>query len=181
MGFPHFESLFRLYYPRMISYARHFIKNEKEVEDLVQDVFSQLWETKDRLEKEKNISAYIFVLLKNKCLNRIKHKLVEEKYISHFKFSEAEELYHISMNDSGEFVSMKELLNQQLEKVIKDMPEKCAEVFRLRWVEGKKNKEIAEELKISSTMVDKHLAKGLKIARKGMSHELYLFMILYSS
>ncbi|MGC9354611.1 MAG: RNA polymerase sigma factor, partial [Mariniphaga sp.] len=75
-------------------------------------------------------------------------------------------LYHISFTKNGEFVSMKEQLMVELEEIISEMPEKCQTAFRLKWFEEKKVREIAEIMNISTTMVDKHLARGLEIARK---------------
>ncbi len=176
-SFHSFEELFRLYYPRSIRYASYFLKDQAEAEDMVQDVFFQIWESKPKLDDENNISAYIFSRLKNRCLNALKHRVVEEKYKNFHISFEAEELYSISMNEQGEFVSMDELLKQELEKVIAAMPAKCSQVFSLRWIDGKKIKEIAEELSISTTMVDKHLAKGLEIAKLKMNPELFLLFL----
>jgi len=63
---------------------------------------------------------------------------------------------------------MEERLMAELEIIISEMPEKCQTAFRLKWFEGKKIREIAEAMEISTTMVDKHLNRGLKIARKKM-------------
>ncbi len=175
--FHSFEELFHLYYPRSLRYATYFLKDQAEAEDLVQDVFFQIWESRIQLDQQKNISAFIFTRLKNRCLNTLKRRLVEEKYKDfHINF-EAEELYNISMNEQGEFVSMDELLKQELEKVISEMPRKCAQVFTSRWIDGKKIKEIAVELDISTTMVDKHLARGLEIAKSKLNPELFLLFL----
>ena len=172
-----FEEHFRLYYPRLVKYATYFLKDQAEAEDLAQDVFYQIWADKTQFLQDKNVSAFIFTRLKNRCLNALKRRIVEEKYKDfHINF-EAEELYDISMNEQGEFVSMDELLRQELEKVIAEMPPKCAQVFKLRWLQGKKIKAIAEELQISTTMVDKHLAKGLEIAKNKMNPELFLLLL----
>ena len=58
------------------------------------------------------------------------------------------------------------------------MPGRCAEAFRLKWLEGKKIREIAGIMQISTTMVDKHLAKGLQIAREKLSPGMFLFLVI---
>ena len=173
-----FEELFRLYYPRLIRYAGFFIKNSEEAEDLVQDVFFQLWKNRKKINQEKSISAFIFTQLKNKCLNSIKRKIVEEKYKDFQGNIESQKLHHLSMDGETDFVSMKEQLSIQLDNIISKMPEKCGLVFKLRWIEGKKIRQIAEELEISTTMVDKHIAKGLQIARQKMSPDLFLLFCI---
>lgn len=173
-----FEELFRFYYPRMRRYAIHFLQNEEEANDLIQDVFLQLWDRRDQLQEEKNIVAFLFTLLKNKCLNSLKKKVVENKYLQKQSLFETERLYALSFAQSVDFKSMESQLNLEIESLIAQMPEKCGMVFRLKWVEGKKIKEIATLLDISTTMVDKHLARGMEIARKKINPDLFLFYIL---
>jgi len=177
---PSFEGLFRFYYPRMRRYAIHFLQDEEEANDLIQDVFMQLWTKRDELNEEKNIIAFLFTLLKNKCLNSLKKKVVENKYIQKQSFLSSELLYDLSMTQTTDFKSMESQLNVEIESLISQMPDKCGVVFRLKWIEGKKIKEIASTLNISTTMVDKHLARGLDIARKKIHPDLYLLFILTS-
>ena len=172
-----FEELFRFYYPRLRKYAFHFLQNEEEVNDLVQDVFLQLWSKRKTLDEEKNGVAFLFILLKNKCLNSLKKKMIEGKYIQRQSYLETERLYHISLTQQQEFEPMADRLKNDIEKVIDNMPERCSIAFRLKWLEGKKIKEIAEIMNISITMVDKHLARGMEIARKTIKPELLLLYL----
>jgi len=172
-----FEEFFRLYYPRLKSYAVKILHDSDEAEDLVQDVFFQIWQKKVKLDTEKNPGSYLFTLLKNKCLNLLRHKVVEEEYALRQVKTKTEELYHISFGAEDEFVSMEEQLHSELEKIIAEMPERCRVAFRLKWIEGKKIREIAEIMEISTTMVDKHLAKGLEIARRKLPRRMFLLLI----
>ncbi|KOH46093.1 RNA polymerase sigma-70 factor [Sunxiuqinia dokdonensis] len=175
-----FEDLFKLYYPRLKRYAASFLHSDDEANDVVQDLFFQLWEDQSILERERNIPGYIFTVLKNKCLNILKHRIVEEKYLHQQACLVSEELHHLSFEASGAFVSMEDLLHRELNRIIKLMPDKCGIVFRMKWIEGKKNREIAEEMQISMTMVDKQLAKGMTIAREQLSRSLLLLFIYLS-
>ncbi|WP_159517981.1 RNA polymerase sigma-70 factor [Sunxiuqinia indica] len=173
-----FEEFFRFYYPRLKKYAYYFLKSDQDADDLIQDVFFQLWRNRSKLNDSENIPSYTFTLLRNKCLDFLKRRVVEERYLDQQAFMEAEELYYISFGKSDKFVSMEEQLYLELEKIIQDMPVKCGTAFRLRWIEGKRNREIAAMMNISTTMVDKHLARGLDIARKKLRPELFLFFML---
>jgi RNA polymerase sigma-70 factor (ECF subfamily) len=173
-----FEQLFQKYYPRLTMYAAHILGNMKEAEDLVQDVFLDIWEKRTNPDAKKNIPAFLYAIIHNKCINHLKTKLIKEKYIHRQIKFETEELYHISFNNSGDFISFDEKLHAELEDLIKKMPQQCGTAFRLRWIEGKKIREIAEMMNISSTMVDKHLAKGIEIARNNLSGELFLLLLL---
>lgn len=172
-----FKKVFHLYYPRLVRYSGFLLKNNVEAEDLVQEVFIQLWENRANLKSEKNLASYLFILTRNKCFNALKHKVVEEKYTMNQAAMETEELYHVSSELMEEFVSMEELLNKELDRIMDEMPERCAEAFRLKWLEGKKIHEVAEIMKVSTTMVDKHLAKGLQIVQQKLSPGMFLFLI----
>lgn len=174
-----FEGLFQQYYPRLKRYASHIVGDAEEAEDLVQDVFLHIWKNRDKLDGEKNIPAYLFTIIRNKCLNFLKRKLVEEKYAHNRIKFETEELYHISFNGSEDFLSLEEKLQSGLNDLIGKMPPQCGVAFKLRWIEGKKIREIAAEMGISTTMVDKHLAKGLEIAKNNLNSSLFLFLVLF--
>ena len=174
---PAFRGIFRLYYPRLEKYATHILKNHEEAEDLVQEVFLQIWNERKTLKSETRFEAYLFTLVRNRCLNVLKRKVVEDKFVASRAQAASEELYHISFGMDDEFVSMEERLHTELGKIIAEMPERCRIAFRLKWIEGKKIREIAEIMEISTTMVDKHLAKGMEIARRKLSAGMFLLLI----
>jgi len=172
-----FREIFHLYYPRLEKYAIYFLRNHEEAEDVVQETFLQTWNERKTLKNKNHLESFLFTLVRNKCLNKLKRKVVEDKFIVNQLKERSEELYHISFGMNDEFLTMEERLHLDLEKIIIEMPERCGIAFRLRWIEGKKNREIAQEMKISTTMVDKHLAKGMEIARQKLSPDLFLFFV----
>lgn len=169
-----FKKLFRLYYPRLKRYANSFLKSTDEAEDIVQDVFYHIWKNRETLKSEKHFSAFLFTLVKNRCLNSLKRKVVEDKFVVQQAKIETEELYHISFEVEEKFTSMEEKLESEIENVILKMPERCQIAFRFKWLEGKKVREISELMDISTTMVDKHLAKGFQIARQNLTPNMFL-------
>lgn len=173
-----FEELFRVHYPRMKKYALYFLKNEEEANDLIQDVFMQYWSRREQLDDKKDETAYLFRILKNKCLNTLKRKVVEGRYSQRQCFLETERLYHISFDQGVDFMSLEDQLSLELHSIINDMPDKCGQAFRLKWLEGKKIKDIAEIMNISTTMVDKHLTRGMEIARQKIRPESLFLLFL---
>jgi len=173
-----FEEFFRFYYPRLRRYARYFLRNPEEADDLVQEVFLQLWKDQKQLDPDRNLPSFTFTLVKNRCFDRLRKRVVEEKYLLHQAKKESEELYHISFDETGEFISMEELLHRELNKLIEKMPSKCGIAFRLRWIDGKKVREIAREMNISTTMVDKYLAKGLSFAKDNLKRDLFVLLLM---
>jgi len=173
-----FETIFYMYFPRLQRYAENILHNSQEAEDLVQDVFIQIWNNRENLDCKRKFASYIFTLVRNRCLNVTKRKVIEEKYIRQQIYSKTEELYHLSFESDDDFIPMEDRLCMELENVLQKMPERCQTAFRLKWLEGKKIREIAELMKISTTMVDKHLAKGFRIVRKYMTPEMLLLLLI---
>jgi RNA polymerase sigma-70 factor (ECF subfamily) len=173
-----FEEFFRFYSPRLRRYARYFLKDHEEADDLVQEIFLQLWRDRKKLDPDRDPSSFTFTLIRNRCLDRLRKRVVAEKYLLHQAKKESEELYHISFDETGEFISMEELLHRELLKLIEKMPDKCGIAFHLRWIDGKKVREIAGEMNISTTMVDKYLAKGLRFAKDNLNPDLFVLLLL---
>lgn len=173
-----FERLFRLYYPRLKRYASYLLRDEEEAEDLVQDVFSRLWNDKKLLNKDGNVSSFLYTVTRNSCINLLKRKVVENKYKLHNQNLQSEELYHLSFRQENPFQSFDEILHREILDLISVLPEKCGIAFRLKWIEGKKIKEIAEMMDISVSMVDKHLAKGLAVAKERLKPELFILLTI---
>jgi RNA polymerase sigma-70 factor, ECF subfamily len=169
-----FRKVFTTYYPRLEKYAFYLIANSQEAEDLVQDIFLHVWENRQAIKTDSSFDSYLFTLVRNRCLNVLKKKLVEKKYIDKIQIT-TEELYNISFGMDEDFLSTEKLLFEELEKIIEEMPKRCRSAFCLKWKEGKKIREIAEIMGISATMVDKHLAKGMEIVRQKMTSEMLLF------
>lgn len=168
-----FEELFRLYFPRLRKFAENFLGNKGEAEDLVQDVFVWYWKNKSKLSQNNLNSSYLFTAVRNRCLNVLKRKVIEERYILESTKNAAEELYYLSLTGQSEFISMEDRLLTEMDSIIAKMPDKCQNVFRLKWKEGKKIKEIAEIMGISTTMVDKHISRGLEITRRNIDPNQY--------
>ncbi len=171
--FESFGDFYRLYHPRLKNYASRLLDSQEVAEDLVQEVFLILWKNRFHLDVNNNLPSYVFTILKNKCLNYLKHKIVEGRYLIEAAGFDSEELYHISFSGGTEFISMEDSLILEMENIISKMPEKCRVAFRLKWIEGKKIREISEIMNISTTMVDRYLARGLKIARKNISSKIF--------
>ena len=71
-----FQALFIDYYPSLISFAIKYVDREESAEDIVQDVFVKVWETRARLREVGNLSAYLYQMVRFRCFNHLR----AEKY-----------------------------------------------------------------------------------------------------
>ena len=71
-----FEDIYLSYFSKMKHFAKEYVILDEDAENIVQDVFVELWENKEMLNMHMNLIAYLFTTIKNKCLNHLRHKLV---------------------------------------------------------------------------------------------------------
>lgn len=157
-----FDTLFRKYYPRLFAFANKFIQDEDISKDIVQEVFILVWE-KRLTVKNSAIEAFLYKIVRNHCLNFIRNlKVYENKNIRLENATKLEELYRIAIVKDEPYFLIEEELNQEIENVLKKLPETCRKVFELSRIEGLMNKEIAERMNFSVKNVEKHISQALK-------------------
>jgi len=167
-----FDKIYVLYYSRMHRFAKEYVLSDEDAENIVQDVFMLLWERKNVLDIQISLVSYIFSLVKNKCLDFLRHQSVVEEY----------------KNDLSLKLTALELLNytlsseEDIERIVTDavnkLPERCRLIFLKSRVEGKKYKEIADELGISVNTVENQMVIALKKLRTELKDFLPLFIFL---
>ena len=171
-----FEKIYKLYYPTMFAFAKNYISANEDVENIVQDVFLVLWEKKDELELSCTLTTYLFTLVKNRCLNFLRHKLIEEEYNAQMKEELGFKLYALESMEYS-YHSEKEL-QEIIQRALDTLPERCREVFIKSRIEGLKYKEISEELGISVNTVENHIVTALKKLRVELKDYLPLLLFL---
>jgi RNA polymerase sigma-70 factor (ECF subfamily) len=165
-----FNSIYKQFYPYAFFIARQFACPE-DAGDIIASVFSKLWLHMNRLEKVENIKAYIRTCVRNACMD---HRLKEstrsredEIYAVHYLYSEESELYREARAEKLHRI------NLQIEK----LPLRCQEVFKLAYVEGLNNSEIASQLGITNRTVRNQKTHALKMLRLAL---LSFLAILYT-
>lgn len=152
-----FSSLFRLFYPRLLSFALQYVHVKETAEEITNDVFIKLWNRKEYLEQVNNISTYLFVSIKNHSLNYLKQyshiHVVVENTEGHTGL--------INRDDPEQQLEWKEL-SFQLSQAIDSLPDQCRAVFKLIKEDGFRYKEVAEILGISPRTVETQLFRAMK-------------------
>ena len=143
-----FERIFRQYYGGMFRQARKMLGDDQESKDVVSDVFTQLLNSHTDLHSD-TLQSYLLMSVRNRCLNLLVHKQREQAAIVDLRTGE---------NDNTEQEQL-----DMLHRYIDDhMPEMTQRILRLRYQQGLKYREIADELKVSEVTVFHHLSQSLK-------------------
>lgn len=173
-----FELLFSIYFARLNDFAKHVVKDEAISQDIVQDVFVKVWENKAKIES-LHLEAFLFRLVRNRCIDYIKHlKVVNNRMHKIEISSKCEELYRIDFIGNEPYVLIEQELKSKIENTIKGLPDRCREVFIMSRMEGLKNKEIAEKLDINIKNVERHLNRALQSFRENFTGELPIVLIV---
>lgn len=159
-----FESLFRAYYEPLALFAFRFVRDKGVAEDIVQDVFGTLWETRGRVAIATSVRAYLYAAVRNRALNLRKHDAVVERWELDESRDDVREL-HPSPAQPDQLLDQ-QLTAASLDEAFEQLPERQRQVMRLRWVEEMSYAEIAEAVGISVKGVEKHLSRGLEALRK---------------
>lgn len=172
------EKLFSIYFPRLNDFARKVIKDDGVSQDIVQDVFVKVWEIRKKIESI-NIEAYLFRLVRNRCIDYIKHIQIINSRLQEFEISSKyEELYRIDFIGDEPYVLIESELKRRIDQIVEQLPERCREVFILSRINGLKNREIAEKLNINIKNVERHLSRALASFKKGLPDEFPLAIII---
>lgn len=172
-----YKALFRKYYPSLLFYATRLIGDE-EAEDVVQDVFIELWKRKDTMIIGEQIQAFLYRAVYTRSLNVLKHRSIKNGYYATIEEINRKrvELYHPDNNEVIKRIENIEL-RTEISSAINELPDKCKEVFKLSYLHDMKNKEIADIMGISLRTVEAHMYKALKYLRERLKH-LWLILLL---
>lgn len=160
-----FESLFRYNFRPLCLYALHYVGDVEIAEDIVQESFMTLWEKLEQGTSVVNMRAYLYMVVRNRCLDRLKKKGLETESLKPY------DTYGIIDDDEAQERSQVEA---RLWTAIDTLPDKCREVFIMSKRDGLKYEEIAEELGLSVNTVRNQVSKALKVLKEGV-HKLYMF------
>lgn len=165
-----FEIIFKQYYEGLCRYARTWIQDSDESEEIVQNVFVKLWEKREKLQIDTSLKSYLYKSVYHASLNLIKHKKVKEEYLH----------MNDQQNKHSEILSNHALkeLEGRIEKTLLELPEQCRLIFSMSRFQELKYREIAEVLNISVKTVENQMGKALKLMRHNLADFLSLLLII---
>lgn len=159
-----FEQAFRAHYAELCGFARRYTNDCDRAEELVQDLFTDLWARRTTLAVRGGLRAYLYAAMRNRCLNARQRQLIERDWLERERTAELHDLHHDRKTDEDPVVNAE--TEVRVRRAIAALPERCRTTMELRWYRGLNYAEIAQAMGISVKGVENQLARGLKSLRE---------------
>ena len=167
-----FDTLYKRYFKRLYKFAYLILKTHEDAENIIQDVYLNLWLNRHKVEKGSSVRYYIFTIAYNSAISLIRIRIKESQFIEYVK-----SLQFVNQDQTDMEMEYKER-NERLYKIIDTLPERQKEIYILHGVEGLKYAEISEQLNISVKTVENHISRAIKTIRKRLNN--YSIITIFS-
>ena len=174
-----FKQLFFEYHPRLVRFATRFV-DESTAEDIVQNCFMRLWNKRENILLT-NIKSLLFMMVRNDCLNELKHRVVASTDSLDALMNEkgTEQLYWQDFTPDAETVFVGVELQNIVNEALMITSDKSREIFLMSRQQGMSPKEIAEKMGISRQAVEKHIHSVLAVLKKQLFRHFIWLMVLF--
>lgn len=170
-----FTELYKRYWEDLFITAAKVLRSEREAGDAVQDVFLSLWNSRNELNIQGSLAAYLHTSIRYKCIHYIEKNITRRDYIVQLA-----EVALSSCSPNAEINLQLKEIQQKVNKTVAEMPPKMQKVYKLSRQEHLSYKEISDTLSISEETVKKHIQHALRLIKKDIVPYTIIFLILVS-
>lgn len=158
-----FCELYAAYKNRLLYFAMKFVKSRDFAEDIFQDAFTVIWQSRRFINPDASFSSYLYTIVRNRILNQIRNA-DKENTLKEQILSQAID-YTDNTKETVLANDLREIINKALEK----LTPRQREIFEMSREAQMSHKEIAEALGISVNTVQEHISVSLRTIRTFLS------------
>ncbi len=172
-----FELLFRKYYTNLCNHAIRFVYSKEMAEDIVAEVFTNFWQNKVYENITTSYRSYLYTSVRYRAYNTIKNEINRTTNLENNEFD-------FQYSDSSVVLQPDEILHfheltKKLETSIQNLPQQSRKAFQLNRLEGKKYTEVAIEMQITVSAVERLISRALAKIRQELKSEWILSAVLW--
>lgn len=164
-----FKKIFKQCYLPVRSFTWRFVKDNDIAEDIVQDAFLQVWEKRTSFNVLAEIKSFLYVSVRNACLDHLKHERVKQK--------NAIDIAIFMSHEMEQEAILEEDVDSLIHNAIKTLPPQAQKIV-IMTMDGNSNMEIAEKLNITVNTVKSTKLKAYRILRKRLRNIQWLLALL---
>lgn len=161
-----FCELYAAYKNRLLYFAMKFVKSRSFAEDIFQDAFTVVWQSRRFINPDASFSSYLYTIVRNRVLNQLRDASKEDK------LKESILAQAIDYTDSTKDNILADDLKNIIGHAMEQLTSRQREVFEMSREALMSHKEIADALGISVNTVQEHISSSLKVIR--------LYLVKYS-
>ncbi|MCZ4244176.1 RNA polymerase sigma-70 factor [Pedobacter punctiformis] len=167
-----FTFLYHRYWKRLLYKAAFKLQSDVDAEEVVQDVFVDLWKSRKRIEIQHSFHTYVAAILRYKIMA----KMAANKKCLH---KTVEDIYQLAVSDHSteQWLAFSDL-QEEIEAAVKALPDKCQLIFRMSREKGLSDKQIAQDLDLSPKTVEAHITRAIKFLRISINQFLTLLSLV---
>lgn len=165
-----FRRLFGIWFPPLVALAYHYVHSTDTANDIVQEVFVEFWNNRERWEWTGSAFGYLQLVVRRRALNVLRHQQVERRHSAAFVAGGVSPASG-SLGESSDVALARRELWDAVIAAIQRLPVRMRAVAMLRWIEGIGRSETAEALGVSVRTVDAHLVAAAKMVRRWLEDE----------
>jgi RNA polymerase sigma-70 factor (family 1) len=168
-----FDNIFKKYNKKVYYFALSYLKNKEEAEDVVQEVFMNIWKHRDQINEYYVFSKYLFKITYNATCKKFRKQASDKKHM-------AEALQYIFIEDNSTNLDIE--YNNLIESatlLIEKLPPRQKNIFLLSINDQLTSEQIAKQLNISKKTVENYLAKAKTSIRKSLSVRGILSVVFF--
>ena len=151
-----FYNIYERYSKRLYGFVLRYIKQKEDAEEIVQEVFVKVWESRNKIDAYASFESFLFTIAYNTTISILRKRTNEKKYLDHLK-SLQQPTNSPNLIDEIYFNE----LNARVQSLLNELTPRQKEIFHLSREEGLTHDEIAKKLDISVNTVKKHIANTL--------------------
>ena len=169
-----FDEIYNKFCKKLFGFVFQHIKHEADAEEIVQEVFIKIWESRNKIDVYSSFDSFIFTIAYNATISLIRKRITDKKYIEHIHSLQ-------SLDNGGEIIDeiqFKELTDK-IQMLLNKLTPRQKEVFLLSRDEGLTHDQIAQKLNISPNTVKNHLVTVLSFLKSNIDTTLTVNLLFY--
>jgi RNA polymerase sigma-70 factor, ECF subfamily len=166
-----FTELVDHYAKRLYFYALQYLGDRHSAEDIVQDLFMEIWKKRKSWHPNETLQGYLLQSIKNRCTRYAqKQRPLSGTSMQHASKQEFEDMISSAIDVQSVARIENTILQQEIMDAMQTLPERCGLIFRMHRFEGISQKDIARELNISVKTVGNQIQRAVNILHEKLHH-----------
>ena len=171
-----FAEVYNAHYSRLYAFIKKLVDDKEEAQDITTETFVKLWKLHANFNTAENIKAFLYITARNACMDFLRYRQRQMTNKQEFGYVQLQQEGAVSASND----EIKTLVLHHIHNEIENLPAQCKRIFKMAWLEGRKNAEIASAMNLTEQTIRNQKARAVKILRLALANyniELFVFFI----